>query len=173
MLNRCTQVVFVVAAIASIATSKAATWVLNDNQPIESVTVDSSGASFAITGEASGSADGHDGGDITVTLTLEAATTNFATTPVKLVLASDDGDEARRQEEIVLVGPGTPVTLSLSVPTWLDCQADPCFDDLVLTISDIDANASLVVTGTVDASLIGRESTPDPDHGVGVEVTPL
>lgn len=168
------HLVFAAAALASIATSYASPWILTDSEIIEPTNVGPGPAlDFGITAEARGPRNGHQGGELVISLRLEMPFTETpAQTNVTVVLASET-DPEQRDEQSTIVSSGGFVELVHRLPAWLVCEAGPCFDDFKLSIGGVEGGAQITVSGNVDITLEGRDPSPSPDHEAVLTVTQL
>lgn len=160
------SLVFAAAAFASIATSAPAGWELEDLATVPLTQVQPGpGTAFSITSEARGPINGHDGGELTISVQVRRLGDTFASVRMRLI---SETDPALNQEQIV-----DGEAASFFVQAWQTCEASPCFEDFRLEIENTAPGSSVNVSGDVRAVLRGFAANPDPDHEVVVEVTPL
>lgn len=160
------SLVLATAAFASIATSAPAGWELEDVATIPLTQVQAGpGTAFSITSEARGPIDGHDGGELTISVQVRRLGDTFPT--VKMRLISETDPSLNQQQDV------DGDTASFVVQAWQTCEASPCFEDLRLEIENTAPGSTINVSGDVLAVLRGFGTNPDPDHEVVVELTPL
>jgi hypothetical protein len=166
------HLVLAIGAIASVATSYAQNWELIANGEIEPTFVTSGPpVGFALAGVADG--PDHADGDLIVYVTLSLQPDSVEMATARVVLASENGDPLRRQEQNVALFPGSPATVFFYATAWIDCDGVRCLDEFLLTVNDVTTNAEVTVSGTVEAILHGIDVSPHPTSAVALEITPL
>lgn len=165
--------VFAVAAFASVATSAPPRWELDATATLETTVPTGPANQFAISAEARGPRNGHDGGDVDVFLELRAGVDNVEPALVTVTLRSEADPSLFQTQDVEVFSASQADTVTVSLPAWEACEAGPCFDDFRLEIAVVTANTSVVVNGEIRAVLRGRDENPEPDSEVLVDVTPL